>query len=139
MSVFVTGDMFELVVKYVERKLASGLETVMLITTEEHEQRYSGTIKEMRTMWVQPNWKEHTEVIRRATKMDQETGVRDIDWPLYRSLVLETFMKKWDVKEGDKSVPCTAENINRLEPVIANQLSNMFIARTTTTEQELGN
>ena len=136
---FVSDEMFDIVVKYVEKKLKSGHTGVVVVRDLETEQRYKGLVKEIHTQWVQPNWMTSNDMIRTATRFDAEAGTRLIDWPLYRTLLLEKCMKQWDVvDEASKPVPCTKENIARLDPNIGAALVDDFLAKTTPTEKELG-
>ena len=138
---FVTEEMFEVVVRYVERTMKSGLSTLMVLKPEDKEKelRYKDSIKEIHSQWSQPNWKESNELIRVATKWDSAAGMRVIDWPLYRTSLLENYMKGWDIQdEGGKTVPCVKEYIDKLDPNVASALVDEFLSKTTPTEKELG-
>lgn len=143
-GLFVSDEMFEIVIKYVEKTLPNGMSTVVIVDNPEMEGRYEGNVKEVRTQWVQPNWIETNKLIRRATVFDQMAGRKEMDWTLYRQYLLEQYMKKWDVQapgpDGKEApIPCTAENINKLNPSIAAALVEEFVNRTSMPEDELGN
>ena len=136
---FVSDEMFDIVVKYVEKKLKSGHTGVVVIKDAETELRYKGLVKEIHTQWVQPDWTVSNDMIRAATRFDAEAGTRMIDWPLYRSLLLERCMKSWDVAdEAGKPVPCIKERVGKLDPNIGAALVDDFLAKTTPSEKDLG-
>jgi hypothetical protein len=136
---FVSDEMFDIVVKYVEKKLKSGHMGVVVIKDAETELRHKGLVKEIHTQWTQPDWTVSNDMIRAATRFDPEAGTRMIDWPLYRSLLLERCMKSWDVAdEQGKPVPCVKEKIGKLDPNIGAALVDDFLAKTTPTEKDLG-
>lgn len=139
-SPFATGARFPIVIKYVEKTLPSGLTTVVVVKTAEMEERFKGSVFELQTQWVQPNWKESNDLIRASTTWDSEAGERMLDWQKYRFLLLEHFMKSWDVKdEKGQAVPCVKENIEKLDANIAAALVDEFLKKTTLTEKEVGN
>jgi hypothetical protein len=146
-GVFASGDYFEVFIKYVNLKTASGIEVVKVIdeTTEKGKQeveKYGDKIQCLRTQWVAPNWKQSNELLRKCMRYDPESGKRELDWPLYRAMLIEMFMKKWDITmtEGGKEVPVplTRENVDRLDAQVAVSLVDKFIERTNVTEDELG-
>lgn len=137
---FVNEELFDLKIKYIEKKLKSGHTGCVIVSDKETELKYKDHIKEIHTMWLQPNWKQSNDVIRKATKVDADTGIRGVDWPYYRTLLLENFMKTWDIAgEDGKTVPCIPENIAKLDPVIAGALVEEFLGKTSPSEEELKN
>jgi hypothetical protein len=111
-----------------------------VVKTVEMEERYKGLVSELHTQWIQPNWKESNDLIRASTTWDAEAGERMLDWQKYRFLLLEHFMKSWDIVD-DKEMPvaCTRENIEKLDANIAAALVDQFLSKTTLTEKEMGN
>lgn len=148
---FVSDERFAIVVKYIEKKLPNGMDSVIIVDTKEMEERYQGTVKEVHTQWTQPNWIETNKLIRRATAFDPMAGRKEMDWTLYRQFLLEQYMRSWDitmpgkvsVSDGAVSepvpVPCTPENINKLNPAIAAALVEEFVSKTSMPEDDLGN
>jgi hypothetical protein len=141
---FVSNDNFEVIIKYVEKKNKAGMSFVMIVSDKETEERYKGQVKVIHTQWIQPNWKESNELARQCTKFDPIAGERLFDWGTYRSMVLERYMKSWDIVTVDANgqnipVPCIPENINRLDPSIAGALIDGFYSRTQPSEESLGN
>jgi len=141
---FVSEDRFEIVVKYIEKKLASGGTSCVVVNNKEMEERYGAAVKQIHTQWIQPNWQETNDLIRKSTVPDPYTGQRQMDWTIYRQSLLEKYMKSWDISipgaDGkDMVVPCIPENINRLDPAIASSLVEEFVNRTTISDDELKN
>lgn len=140
MSLLVSSNLFPIDVKYAEVKLKNGLTGVILIRDEEQEKKYEGKMKELHTQWVQPNWKQHTEIIRESMVWDQFKGERQMDFQTYRGLCIERFLKSWDiVNDAGVPVPCTKDTIAQLEYNMANALIDQFIAKSVPTEQDLKN
>jgi hypothetical protein len=146
-GVFASGDYFEVCVKYVILKTTSGIDVVKVIddSTEKGKadiERYGDRVQSLRTQWLSPNWKQSNELLRKCMRYDAESGKRELDWPLYRALLIEMFMKKWDATatEGGKDVPVAVsrENIDRLDAQVAVALVDKFIERTNVSEEELG-
>lgn len=146
-GVFASGEYFEVFIKYVNLKTASGIEVVKVIddSTEKGKQeveKYGDKVQSLRTQWVSPNWKQSNELLRKCMKYDPESGKRELDWPLYRAMLIEMFMKKWDITtdEGGKEapVPLSRENIDRLDAQVAVALVDKFIERTNVSEEEMG-
>jgi hypothetical protein len=135
--------MFEIVVEYAQAMLKNGLKGILVFSEKDDEgkKRYSpDAVEAIHSQWVMPNWKQSNDILRRATKWDDEAGQRVLDWATYRSLIMENFMRMWDVKDDQKSpVPCTRENMERLDPNIAAALVERFLSKTTITEKDLGN
>jgi len=131
--------MFEIKVKYVETTLKNGKKSVVVLKDEEAAKRHAGSLIEITTQWTQPNWKQSQDMIRAATSFDHIAGDRVTDWNFYRAMLLENCMKMWDIKIGDQAVPCTVQNISRLDPSVAYALVSEFIAKTQPSEDELKN
>lgn len=141
---FVSEDRFEIVVKYMEKQLPYGGTSCVVVNSKEMEEKYGALVKEIHTQWVQPNWQETNDLIRKSTVPDPYTGRRDMDWTLYRQFLLERYMKSWDItQEGPDGksvqVPCTVEYINKLDPSVAAALVEEFVRRTTISEDDLKN
>lgn len=141
---FVSEARFEVIVKYVEKKMKSGLSTILVIEDKEMEERYKGSISEIHTQWIQPNWKESNELSKQCTRWEPMAGERTFDWSAYRMAILERYMKSWDITTKDDdgketSVPCIPDNIGKLDPNIASALIEGFMEKTMPTEKELGN
>jgi hypothetical protein len=140
MGPFVTETMFPISVKYIEKKNKAGLPIIMVVKDPEIEAKYKDHIKTINTMWLQPNWKQSNDVIRKATQFVPEVGDRRLNWQMYRGLLLETFMKEWDIKDKDgKTVPCDKASIDNLDVNIAAALIDAFQAKTSPSEDDLGN
>lgn len=140
MSVLVSNKMFPIDLKYVEIKLKNGLDSIILVSTPEDEKKFEGKVKELHTQWIQPNWKEHSDIIRDSMAWDQFKGERAMDFPTYRALCIERCLKAWDVID-DKNVPvpCNKATIGQLEYAMANALIDQFITKSVPTEQDLKN
>jgi hypothetical protein len=54
-------------------------------------------------------------------------------------LTLDRHLRAWDLTEDDKPVPCTKENIARLDVNIATALIQAFDSRNMVSEEELKN
>jgi hypothetical protein len=140
MGPFVTDSSFTIEVKYIEKKNKAGLPMIVIVKSAEIEARYKDHVKTIKTMWTLPNWKQSNELIRKATKFDQDAGERRLDWQLYRSMILENFMKEWDIKgEDGKMVPCVKQFIDLLDVNVAATLIDEFLLKTSPSEDELGN
>lgn len=140
MSLFIPNKFFPIDIKYVDVKFRNGLEGAYVIATKADEEKYAGRLKELHTQWEMPDWKEHTEVIRSSMIWDEFKGERMMDFRLYRSKVLESYLKAWDIVDGDgKPVPCNKDNIRRLDHDVAHALQDLFVDRTIPTEEELKN
>jgi hypothetical protein len=142
MPLLVPTALFPIDIKYAEFKLKNGLTGVEVIEDGDKEalKKYDGKIKELHTQWAQPGWKENNEIVRQATIWDEFRGVRDVDFYIYKSMVLERFLKSWDITdEKNNPVPCVPETIARLDIQVANALVNRFLARNVPTEEDLKN
>ena len=138
-TLFVTSDLFPISVRFVRRKLKSGLTGLTIVENDEAAAKYGDQLEQLVTQWQQPNWKQQNDCIRSATYFDKNSGAREVDWPLYRQHLMETFMKSWDVSEEGKSVTCEPSNMNRLDPGIAGYLVDQFLTKVSITEEDLGN
>jgi hypothetical protein len=143
---FASNERFEISIRYIEKSLPSGLNKVVVIEEKDQEaqERYKDKVKVIHTQWAMMNWKETNELIRQATYFDTMAGRRELDWVTYRQLMLENCMKSWDITEKgtdgkEVSVPCTKENIFRLDPNIATALVQQFVERTSLSDEDLGN
>lgn len=146
-GVFASGDYFEVFIKYLNLKTASGIDVIKVLddTTEKGRkeiEKYGERVQTLKTQWLAPNWKQSNELLRKCMRYDPESGKRELDWPMYRALLIEMFMKKWDVTttENGKEVPVAVsrENIDRLDAQVAVALVDKFIERTNVSEEELG-
>jgi len=146
-GVFASGDYFEVAIKYVNLKTAGGIEVVKVLdeSTEKGKQdveRYGDKVDVLRTQWIAPNWRQSNDLLRKCMRYDPESGRRELDWPLYRAMLIEMFMKKWDVtvKENGKETPVELNkaNIERLDAQVAVALVDKFIERTNISDEELG-
>ncbi len=136
---FTSDELFPIVVKYTEKKLKSGNTGILIVKGEDMELRYKGCISEMQTQWAMPNWKQSNDLLRKATVFDSNAGEKMLDWPTYRSLLVENFMRSWDVTdEKGNPIPCTPDNVAKLDPSIAAALVEGFLAKTTVSEKDLG-
>jgi len=132
--------MFPIDVRYSEVTLKSGLTSVIVLKTEEEEKKYEGKVKELHTQWLQPSWKENNDVIRQSQIWDEFRGERTLDFYLYRSIVLDKFLKTWDItNDKNEPVPCNSANISKLSIPIANELIDQFISKNVPKEAELKN
>jgi len=143
---FASNDRFEIAIKYVEKKLSSGLTKVIIIGNKDEEslERYKDQVKVIHTQWAMMNWQETNSLIRQATYFDSMAGRRELDWVMYRQLMLENCMKSWDITEKaadgkETSVPCTKENVARLDPNVATALVQDFVEKTSMSDEDLGN
>lgn len=140
MSLFATNKLFSIDIKYVEVKMSNGAECIYIIDNEIEAEKYKEKVKVFHTSWVQPNWKDNNEALRAATQVDPITGSKSTDLHLYRNIVLERFMKAWDIlDENNNPVLITREKIGCLDFNIARALADRFINRSIPTEEELGN
>ena len=142
MSVLVPTSLFPIDIKYAEVKLKNGMTGIVVIDDgdEESLKKYEGKIKELHTQWQQPGWKENNSIVRESMYWDEFRGVRDVDFYIYRALVLERFLKVWDVKdEKEQPVACTPDSVARLDIQVATALVSKFLARNVPTEEDLKN
>jgi len=142
MSLLVPTSLFPIDIKYVETKLKNGLTGIIVIEDEDKDslKKYEGRIQELHTQWQQPGWKENNEVVRESLIWDEFRGVRDVDFYLYREKVINRYLKSWDITDDKKQpVPCTPENIARLDIQVATGLVSKFLARNVPSEEELKN
>ncbi len=140
MSLLVSTNLFPIDIKYVEVKLKNGLDGIILIKDEADEKKYEGRIKELHTQWLQPNWKEHTDIIRESMVWDAFKGERQMDFQTYRTLCIERFLKVWDIlDDAGKPVQCEKKSIAQLEYNMANYLIDQFISKSVPTESDLKN
>lgn len=144
-ALFASDELFEISIKYIELKTKSGLMTVKVLDMKKDAdkqllEKRASDVRELSTQWVQPSWKQSNELMRKCTVFDPYVGRRDVDWPTYRALVLETYMKKWNASEDSgKPIPCVKDNIDKLETTVAVALVDEFFNKTSITEEELGN
>lgn len=145
MGIFASDDFFSIVVKYVIVKTKGGSETVKVFDESKKEdkesmEKFGGKVKSLTTNWTIPNWKQSNELLRKCMRYDAEAGKKELDWPLYRALIIETFMKNWDATDDSgNTVKCSKESIDKLDTSVAVSLVDKFLDRTTITEQDLGN
>ena len=139
MSLLVTEQLFPITIKYVDVPLKNGLNGVFIIDTPEKEAKYKERLKELGTQWVRPSFKQMNDLIREATVTDPYKADRDLDPFIYRALVLEKFLRHWDIQEDGRPVPCNPENIGRLDPVVATALIDGFNKHNVPTEEFLKN
>jgi hypothetical protein len=138
-SPFVTEELFPIVVKWAEVKTKGGATGNLILKDKESEERYKGAFNELQTQWAMPNWKQSSHLLAKAYQADPQTGESRFMWATYRSLIIDNFMRSWDAQdENGKPVPCTPDNIARLDPAIASSLVEGFLAKTNVTEKELG-
>jgi hypothetical protein len=136
---FVTEELFPIVVKWTEVKTKGGVMANMIIRDKATEDRYKGSVNELQTQWAKPNWKHSSSVLAKAYQADPITGELKFIWAIYRSLVMDNFMRQWDATDSDgKPVPCTSENTAMLDPAIAAELVQTFLSKTNVSEKELG-
>lgn len=141
---FVSDEMMPISVKYVEQKLSSGFTNIIIVQDEKAEKKYSDRIKTINTQWKIPNWKESNDLARQCYRWDPIAGEKILDWNLYRMSILDTYMQFWDVSipgpnGGDQSVPCTPENISKLQPAIGDALVGQFMQSMSPSDEEMGN
>lgn len=140
MSLLITTKLFPIDLKYVDVKFKNGMEGVLVIENKEQEKKFEGKMKELHTQWFLPSWKEHTEVIRSSMIWDEFKGERMMDFRLYRSIILENYLRAWDIADEEgKPIPCTKDTIARLDHGVAHALQDLFVDRTIPTEEELKN
>lgn len=140
MPIFVSNKLFPIDVKYIEVKMRNGAEGVFIIEDEATEKKHGDKVKTLKTQWVQPNWKENNDIIRGASITDMQTGNKSVDLHLYRNLVLERFLKAWDIADdAGVAIPISKEKVMSLDFNIARALADSFINRNIPTEEELGN
>lgn len=149
MGVFAKTDLFEIEVNYALVESKGGVEIVKVIddTTEKGKEdldRLGDRILTLHTFWISPNWKQSNDLMRKCMAYDREVGRKELDWALYRAYLIDSFMRKWDATDTDDDgnevqVPCTPENVERLDAQIAVALVDRFLERTTVSEEDLGN
>lgn len=145
MSIFVSNERFEIIVKYLDVKSKSGLTRCRVIDESKKEdkellEKHKEKVKELHTSWELANFKQMYETSSKCHKFDYESGRRELDWLLYKTMIIESYMKGWDAAdESGKPVACTKENIEKLDPDIANTLIDRFFDKASITEEELGN
>ena len=142
MGLLVSQKLFPIDIRYTEIPLKTGQTGVVVLKDDaagkELEKKYGDKVKTLHTQWAQPNFRESNDILREATVYDQFKGERDIDWYLFRALTLERNLKAWDIMDDDgKPVPCTPDNIAKLDSAIAIALVGQFDARNLPTEEDL--
>jgi hypothetical protein len=142
MSVFAPKDLFEVQVRYV-MITSKGVDAVRVLEEDEKGkeeiERLGDKVQVLSTMWVIPSWKESNEILRKCMKWDEYAGKKDLDWPTYRALLIETYMRNWDAKDGDEQVECSKANIDRLDAQIGIALVDRFLDKTSLSDDEMGN
>lgn len=145
MSVFVPNERFEIIIKYLDVKSKSGLTRCKVIDEAKKEDKaildkHKDKVKELHTSWELANFKQMYETSKQCHKFDFDSGRKELDWLSYKAQIIETYMKGWDASDDSgKPVPCTKENIEKLDPDVANGLIDAFFNKTSITEEELGN
>ena len=141
MSVLISKKLFPIDIKYVDIKNKMGVEFPLVIEgSSELEKKYGDRVKTIHTQWQTPTWKEGHEAARSATVIDSQTGDRRTDLNTYSGIVLERFLKQWDLTdETGKPIPVIPENVALLDSGIAMALAAAFINRTIPSEEDLGN
>lgn len=144
MGLFASDEQFEIKIHYISVKSKNGVETIRVLDErtergKDEVRSFGSKVETLHTMWVSPGWKQSNDMLRKCMRYDPESGKKELDWPLYRALILESFMKSWDAKDDGKPVECSKDNIDRLDAQIAAALVDRFIDRTTVSEEDLGN
>jgi hypothetical protein len=140
MGLLVQQKLFPITIKYVEIPLKSGRSGILIVKTDEQEKKYKDKIKELETQWLQPNFKETNDLIREATVYEHFKGERDIDHYLYRALVLDRFLKAWNITDdAGQPIPCNPANMALLDVSIALELIDKFNTQNLPTEADLKN
>jgi len=137
---FVSDALFEITVKYVQVNLKGGLKAVIVIDDPEKEKKYGDRAQVIKSQWKQPNWKEHNELHSDSLVTDDVTGVKVPNINIYRQLVLERFMKLWDIVD-DKGNPIDLkpENLAKLDPDVAMALYQAWNKRVNAEEEDTKN
>jgi len=136
---FVSSDLFEIVVKYAQVNLKSGLSAIIIIKTDEHEKKYGDKMQVLKSQWQQPNWKEHSDLHSDSLITDDVTGVKNPDYNIYRQLVLQRFMKLCVVDEKGNPVEINKDNLSKLDPSIAMSLYDEWNKKVNAQEEDVGN
>lgn len=145
MSVFVSNERFEINIKYVDLKCKNGLTRCRVLDEKREEdkkiiEKHKDKVKELHTTWELANFKQMFDTSSKCYKFDYESGRKELDWLMYKTLVIETYMKGWDAADDSgKPVPFTKENVEKLDPDVANALIDAFFSQASITEEELGN
>lgn len=144
-GIFSSGEMFEVVVKYMSIKYNSGIMGVKVFDEEDPKdvelmKKYEDKVQSLTTMWIQPNFKTNNEIARKCMVFDVYSGRRELDNASYREMIMEACLKKWDAQDEEgKVVPCKKEFFDKLDPSIALALSNKYLEATTMSEEEAKN
>lgn len=94
-------------------------------------------------LWRQMTTTDAEEVMRASLVDDVETSDDDeemfiskMDWPRYRQAMCERMIKSWNL-EG---VPCTPENIRKLNPVLLTEMFGQYLDQVSPSEngKEIG-
>jgi hypothetical protein len=137
---FVSPDLFEIVVKYAQVKLKSGLSAIIVIKDEKQEEKYKDKVQVLKSQWKQPNWIEHNDLHSGSLVTDDVAGVKVPDYNIYRQLVLERFMRLWDVvDEKNNPVEINKDNLSKLDPSIAVALYEAWNKKVNAAEEDVGN
>jgi len=139
MSLLVTEQLFPIAIKYIDVPLKGGMEGVFIIDTPEKEKKYGDKVKKLETQWIRPSFRQMNDLHRETTITNSFNGEKETDWILYQSLIMEKFLRHWDIEEGGKPVPCTPENMGKLDPVIARALLDAFNKHSVPSEDYLKN
>lgn len=143
MGLFASDEQFEIKIHYISVKSKNGVETIRVLDErtekgKDEVKSFGDKVLTLHTMWISPGWKQSNDMLRKCMRYDPESGKKELDWPLYRALILESFMKSWDAKDDGKPVDCSTDNIDRLDAQIAAALVDRFIDRTTVSEEDMG-
>lgn len=99
-------------------------------------------IHKLVTHWTKPTWKDQNSIISRSLKTlttaDGKTS-NELDGVKYRDLKLKLCLKKWSLtdEESGEPVPVSADVIDMLDPVVAQELLTNFERVTEPTTDDL--
>jgi len=98
-------------------------------------------ISKLVTHWTKPNWKDQNTIISRSLKTTTTANgntMNELDGVKYRDLKLKMCLKKWSlVDEQGNAIEVTADIIDMLDPVVAQELLTNFEKVTEPTEDDL--
>lgn len=109
---------------------------------QETDKTTGKTIHKLVTHWTKPTWKDQNIIISRSLKTTTTADgrtINELDGVKYRDLKLKLCLKKWSLTDENSGEPVavTAEVIDLLDPVVAQELLSSFERVTEPTAEDL--
>lgn len=113
-----------------------------VVEGEQTSDKQDKIIRKLVTHWTKPTWKDQNTIISRSLKTTTSADgrtINELDGVKYRDLKLKLCLKKWSLVDEDSGepVPVNHEIIDRLDPVVAQELLSSFERVTEPTPDDL--